>query len=75
MKVLRLPNQLLTIDEEAFAQLNVDAVIIPDGCRNIGKRAFADCEKLLYVRIPDSVEEIAEDAFDGCEKVILDWQK
>ena len=72
MSLLALPAQLTTIEEEAFAELPCEGVIIPDGCTTIGQRAFADCDHLIYIRIPASVTDIAEDAFDGCEWVRID---
>ena len=66
MDTLTLPTGLSTIEAEAFAGGAFEAVVIPNGCKTIGSRAFADCEKLIYVRIPSSVAEIAADAFEGC---------
>ena len=70
VQVLKLPAQLTEIKEEAFAGLPCQVVIIPEGCKTIGSRAFADCDELLHVSIPTSVTEIAEDAFEGCEKYV-----
>lgn len=64
-----LPSDLLTIEEEAFAGVDIGGVVIPDGCTAIGKRAFADNESLLAVYMPDSVTGIAQDAFEGSGKV------
>jgi hypothetical protein len=44
-------------------------VIIPNGVRQISKRAFADCDCMTDVTIPDGVEEIGEYAFDNCLKL------
>ena len=67
-----LPTGLNMIEEEAFAGLAFEAVIIPEGCILIGPRAFADCVNLVYIRIPASMTEIAEDAFEGCPNVLID---
>lgn len=72
MSVLRLPSGVKTIEKEAFANLDCECVIIPNGCTIIGPRAFADCGNLIYAKIPASVSEIAEDAFEGCEKVRIE---
>ena len=61
-----LPAKLEKIEKEAFSGLGVVSVIIPDGCKSIGERAFADCKNLQYVLIPKSVTSIAPDAFAGC---------
>ena len=71
MSVLRLPEQLYTIEDEAFIGLACEAVIIPDGCTSIGHKAFADCTNLVFVMIPDSVTDIADDAFEGCGQLRL----
>lgn len=63
-----LPEHLTAIEEEAFLNLDMVEVVIPDGVTGIGKRAFAVCLDLVYVFIPDSVLEIASDAFEQCGK-------
>ena len=62
---LNLPKALKTIEHEAFAGDSFSIVIIPNGCREIGPRAFSAMPNLLKVRIPASVTTIADDAFDG----------
>ena len=42
------------------------AVIIPDGVKTIGFRAFYSLKNLTKVTIPESVESIEEGAFFGC---------
>jgi len=73
LDVLWLPSFLTTIEEEAFANLACQAIIIPDSCTSIGDRAFADCTHLLYVRIPESVKSYPGNAFEGCGQVCIDW--
>ena len=74
MLTVRLPAGLTAIEAEAFTGMACNAVIIPEGCRSIGSRAFADCRNLIYVRIPASVTAIAGDAFEGCaEGLIQDY--
>ncbi len=67
---LHLPAFLNTIVAEAFANLDCQAVFVPEGCTSIGERAFADCSQLYYVRIPTSVTEVAGNAFEGCPDCI-----
>ena len=75
MNVLNLPSGLEVIEEEAFAGIVSEAVIIPENCREIGPKAFADSKNLRYVLIPKNVTWIAENAFDGCNKIILDIEQ
>ncbi len=69
--VLRLPDELRTIETEAFRNTSVYAVHIPSGCTSIGSGAFAGCSSLCYVFIPTSVTYIADDAFSGCSATIV----
>ena len=68
---LILPSSIEAIGEEAFANTSCQMVTIPDGCKSIGNRAFADCDDLKYVIIPSSVTNIADDAFEGCIDELL----
>ena len=65
------PAQIRAIGEEAFAGTPFQAVIIPDTVVEIGSRAFAGCEKLVYVFIPGSVESLAPDAFADCPNAVI----
>ncbi len=56
---------LKRIEEEAYANTDIEIAVIPEGCTYIGRRAFADCANLMAVYIPKSVKEIGEDAFAG----------
>lgn len=69
--ILRLPDSTDEIEEEAFAGIASEAVIIPDGCRYIRANAFAGCTNLRCVSIPSDVEEIDETAFAGCDIIII----
>ena len=71
MSVMHLPGTLKAIEDEAFAHLACEAVIVPEGCASIGNYAFRDCGNLRYIRVPAGAE-IASDAFEGCENVVID---
>ena len=61
------------IEEEAFAGIAADTVIIPDDVTTIGPRAFADSNVRLVV-IPASVTEIGEGAFENSKlEVVYGW--
>ena len=76
LPVTVLPSSLRALEEEAFANVPVQIVELPEGCQSIGSRAFADCAQLRVVRIPASVTSISDDAFAGCasDLVILTTQ-
>ena len=66
-----LPAMLTDIEEEAFAGISAQHVILPSSCTNIGSRAFADSSELLLVEIPSGTGNIADDAFEGCEGLTI----
>ena len=66
MAVLRLPEGLAFLGEEAFAGTGAECVICPPGLESIGPRAFADCPGLRQILIPESVTLIDETAFENC---------
>lgn len=68
---LILPANLTKIEPEAFAGTDVTSVICPDGLKEIGSRAFANCENLAVIVIPGSVDVLAQDALEGCENVLI----
>lgn len=66
-----LPENLTTIEEEAFIEGKMHVVACPDGLQTIGKRAFADCRDLEQILIPESVTSIGEDAFSSDDNVVI----
>lgn len=42
-------------------------LVIPEGCKKIGKYVFSGCLNLKKVIIPGSVDRIGDAAFYGCE--------
>ena len=58
-----LPASLTEIEEEAFMHTDFDTLIIPDGCKKIGKNAFFGSDSLRHIYIPASVTEIDPTAF------------
>lgn len=68
---LVLPRSLKTIEDGAFKGTDVMSVVVPDGCKQIGSEAFANCSGLLEIYLPASVTDISYDAFDGCDQLII----
>ena len=63
--VLRLPEGLERIEDNAFENGAFGAVIIPEGCTYIGHEAFKNCGNLVYVSYKEGTV-IEDDAFTGC---------
>ena len=70
-ETLFLPNNLVTIEDSAFEGIAAQYIIIPDGTKSIGTKAFANCKNLLQIKIPSTVTRINEDSFDGCNGLII----
>ena len=69
--VMRLPNQLVSIEEGAFEGNAAEAYELGDLVEAIGSRAFADCKNLYKITIPAVTLTIADDAFDGSDSVTV----
>ena len=61
-----LPTGTTQVLDEAFLCVPVQAVVISEGCSEIGMRAFAQCADLKRIVLPESIQMIADDAFNGC---------
>ena len=71
--ILHLPRGLKVIEEEAFAGIISEMVIVPEGCISIRSRAFYGCPNLKRVILPESCTDIAPDAFEGCGEVQISY--
>ncbi len=59
------------VEAEAFAGLSFRAVVIPEGCTEIGEKAFKGCASLVYIRIPSTVKDLPDSAFEGCDENLM----
>ncbi len=55
------------IDEGAFEECQLSAVVIPDGVRLIDEDGFSSCKNLTAVYIGKNIERIGESVFGGCD--------
>lgn len=58
-------SSLESIGDGAFSGCHIDKLVLPDGLKEIGERAFYDCGPLKAIRIPACVESIGIQAFGG----------
>ena len=70
-KILRIPDMMDTIDDEAFFGTAAEQVIISSRATKLGSRAFANCENLLIVVIPSSVTSFGEDLFLNSDVAVI----
>ena len=59
------------ICDQAFAGKPFRELVLPDGLKEIGEKAFFGCDRLRYVVLPDSLETIGKEAFKDCGKLAL----
>ncbi len=62
------------IDDNAFQDMNITAITIPDMVESIGSNAFLNCSNLTGVKMSQNIKSIGERAFFNCsslEKITL----
>ena len=62
-------NPVTTIRNKAFEYTNITSVIITNGVKTIGERAFDSCTSLESINIPDSVTSIERMCFFECSSL------
>lgn len=66
-----LPEDLTSIEAEAFRGCAFTFVKLPDSIASIEAYAFADCPELAYIEIPNLEVEIHQDAFGEAEGLTI----
>ena len=70
--ILKLPNILTVIEEDAFrGVISAEIIEIPDSIEQIQKKAFADNKELKAVYIYGEKLVIADDAFENCTNITV----
>ncbi len=63
-------NKVTRIADSGFEKRpDFETVVLPEGLRTIGKRAFRNNSMLVNVIFPESLEVIEEEAFSGCNRL------
>ncbi len=57
---------IIEICDDTFEGQNIEEAILTDGFQFIGKRAFADNQRLHQIVMPISMKEIGDRAFENC---------
>ncbi len=70
-QVLRLPEDMVTVEEEAFAGADIRSVVIGENCDTVGPNAFADNIGLSVVAFYGKNTFIDESAFSGCGNLVV----
>lgn len=72
LNTLTMPNKLVELCDEAMMNNTaIENVVLSTNLSSIGKKAFAGCVNLRFIRIPNSVTSIGEDCFLGCNNLII----
>ena len=58
--------KVTSIGDAAFENSSIVSVVIPDGVKELGWRAFASCRNLEKVTMPDGVRDMGICVFEGC---------
>lgn len=69
IKNIKLPNNLLVIDEGAFLSAAIESIVIPQSVTTIGNNALADCDNITTIEIPATLISLGEYAFMGCDNL------
>lgn len=68
LKHVEIPDGITEIEDGAFSGtgFRLESVIVPEGVKIIGERAFAHCDNLKKIVLPDSLETLGNRAFLNC---------
>lgn len=61
-----LPSTIQYIGESAFEDVQLYNINLPYEIREIGARAFRNCQRLSYVELPGNLRSVGDDAFANC---------
>ena len=64
--MLKIPDSVIEIGERAFADTDINTLILGEGLVNIGRAAFKDMSMLSTVKWNKCVKTIGDEAFENC---------
>lgn len=69
LQSVTIPSTVTKINDEAFRGSGIEYITIPTSVKEIGKNAFAYCEKLQSIVVPENVTKLGEGVFRGCSSL------
>lgn len=68
---IKVPKKIKTIADKAFMRKKMKKVILPNGLKAIGERAFYKCKKLEKINLPTTLKKLDSEAFasSGIKKI------
>lgn len=72
LETVVFPDSVESIGERAFAAQKLRKIVLGEQTREIGVKAFGDCELEQVLRIPAAVESIGEEAFGVVKEVVFE---
>ena len=74
LKEINLNNGLIEIGQRAFANLNIETIIVPPSVVRISSSAFSECENLEKVTFLGELKKVSDGMFDGCKNLkVIDF--
>ena len=69
IKHLTIGSGIISIQDDALANISFEIIGLSDTLKSIGNRAFSNCKYVKKLVIPASVEYIGKGAFEGCDSL------
>ena len=69
LKTLNMKEGLEVIEHQAFCETDLRNVTFPNSVREIKKRCFLDCRRLVSVKFPDGMKKLWKHLFVACDKL------
>ena len=66
IKDFKIPNNIVSIGKHAFSYTDLVEVVIPEGVKRVGDRAFSGCLDLTTVYLPSTVTDLGRSIFARC---------
>ncbi len=58
------------IGDCAFYNSDIHSITIPEGCIEIGRMAFSECDNLMTFTLPSTLKFIGSEVFSNCDRLV-----